>query len=59
MDSETRCVNSSKAQHDRAIGNIKRVSQIRKIKLRELAECVKTCGAIDVMMPVDLNESVC
>ena len=59
VDSETRGVNSSKAQCERAIGNVKRARHIRAEQLRELSEHVKTCGATDVIITGDFNESVC
>ena len=59
VDYETRGVNSSKAQYERAIGNVKRARHIRAEQLRELSEHVKTCGATDVMVTGDFNESVC
>ena len=59
MDYETRGVNSSKAQYERAIGNVKRARHIREAQLRELSAYVKTCGATDVMITGDFNESVC
>ena len=59
MDSETRGGNSRKAQHERAIGNVKRAMQIRKTQLRELAEHAKTCGATDVIITGNFNERVC
>ena len=41
VDSESSGINSCKAQHERAIGSVKRASQIREAQLRELGEHVK------------------
>ena len=59
VNSESSRIKSYKFQHGRAMRSAKRSRQTRNTQLRELEENVKKCGASDVTMTGDFNESVC
>ena len=58
VDANTKSVNSTKAQHERKTGKVKRAKEIRKEMLTKLKEEIRATKACDVLVVGGMNEDI-